>query len=337
MNKNMDDDSDLERFMDRLHNRNFDAETCFLCARRLEPLGPTAEHVIPRWAQKRFDLWDQTIKLLNGTHIPYRYLTVPCCDECNKYRLHPIEDSVLAAVENGAEAVKALGNRVLWLWLGKIIYGLLYRELLLPFDRRDPTKGTIINDSLLREYETHLILLQQARGKLETVDFVPGSIFIFNCQQPQTALKQWDLLDNIDSLFIGVRMGRVGIVGSLCDGGAQSMSSVFPDEVFRMQLHPMQFREVCATVAYRASTATRIPHLLTVEGTPHKTYQLPLMGYSLKPLFETWEPAVYAKFLAAYLGYKYDDVFFPPDKVLTFMVNSDRSFRYFPLDTDEGA
>ena len=75
---------------------------------------------------------DQTLVLLNGTTIPYRQLTVPCCRECNNEHLEPIESNVMAAVNQGPEAVEALDRKTLFLWLGKIFFGLLYKESLIP-------------------------------------------------------------------------------------------------------------------------------------------------------------------------------------------------------------
>jgi len=328
----MDSDTDLQYLLNRLRNRKFDQGTCFLCARSLVQCGSTAEHVIPRWAQRRFELWDQELNLLNGTTIPYRQLTVPCCEECNKYRLQPIEDMVSAAVEEGAEAVRALGSRVLFLWLGKILYGLLYREVLLPLDRRDPAAGAIVPPEVLRLLLPFLVFLQEAREKLETVDFTPGSIFTFNTQQPKNIRFQWDLLDNVHCLTIGVRLGKVGIIGALADGGAQEMEPFFPLELLQLPLHPLQFREVFAAVTYRAATATRTPKFVTIEGVPHEAYQLPLMGFSLKPLFYEWDMAEYAKYLSSYLELQYDEVFRPPDNVLTYVFDDSGNLRFIPLD-----
>lgn len=122
------DDSDLHDLVDRLRSRAFDSSCCFLCANHFDEAHLTAEHIIPQWAQRRFDLWNQQLILLNGTSFPYRQMTVPCCAECNKYRLQPIETSVSSAVSRGADAVRAVGRNTLFLWLGKIFYGILYRE-----------------------------------------------------------------------------------------------------------------------------------------------------------------------------------------------------------------
>jgi len=328
----MEDDTNLQHLLNRLESRKFDRETCFLCARPLAQHGSTAEHVIPRWAQRRFKLWDQRLNLLNGTSICYRQLTVPCCEECNKRQLQPIENIVLGAIEEGAEAVGGLSNRVLFLWLGKVLYGLLYREALLYFDRRDPTAGAIVPPEVIKLFLSHLIFLQEAREALETVDFAPGSIFVFDTQQPKDIRFQWDFVDSVDYLTIGVRLGKVGIIGALADGGAQEMEPFFSPELFQLPLHPVQFREMFARITYKATIATQTPKVITVEGLPHKTRQLPLMGFGLKPLFGEWDVAEYAKYLSHYVGLKYDEVFCPADKVLTYLVDENQNCRFIPLD-----
>ncbi len=140
---------------------------CFLCGKELFSGGYTQEHIIPRWAQKRYQLWDQQLVLLNQTSIPYRQLTVPCCDECNKYRLKPIEDSLSQTVEQGKDAVRMLGDKTIFIWLGKILYGLLYKELTLLLDRSDPLAGTIITPDILQRYRNASFLFtasQRSRG-----------------------------------------------------------------------------------------------------------------------------------------------------------------------------
>ncbi len=257
----MEDDTNLQRLLNRLENRKFDRETCFLCARPLAQHGSTVEHVIPRWVQRRFKLWDQRLDLLNGTSIPYRQLTVPCCEECNKYRLQPIENLVLGAIKEGAEEVRALGNRVLFLWLGKIFYGLLYREVLLYFDRRDPTAGSIVPPEVIKLFLPHLIFLQEARQALETVDFTPGSIFVFNTQQPKDVQFQWDFVDNVDYLTIGVRLGKVGIIGSLADGGAQEMDPFFHPNYFTYHCTHYNFEKFLLVLLTEPQQPLELPNL----------------------------------------------------------------------------
>jgi hypothetical protein len=312
-------DNDLSQLIKRLQLEKYNQATCFLCARSLENLESTNEHVIPRWAQKRYNLWDQKLTLLNNTFIPYRQLTVPCCKECNTYRLHPIEVSMADAVLKGPQAVRDLGWKTLFLWLGKIFYGILYRELFLLFDRSANSSVTIATLEMLQQYEAHVLFLQQARESIKLVDFCPGSFFVFRNQNLKRPEYQWDFCDNIETMFIAIRMGEVIVIGILQDGGAQRYYDEEYKDLLDHPLHPIQFRELCAHFSYRSTLATRTPKYLTIEGRPHQTYQLPLGGFSMKPLFEGWDQATYAKFLSLYTGAPFERVFEPPDKVKTIL------------------
>jgi hypothetical protein len=325
-------DSDLEKFINSLRNRKFDDETCFLCSGHLPELGSSEEHIVPRWVQNRYDLWNQKLILRNGTDIPYRYLTVPCCEACNNYRLQPIETSVSEAVSKGPEAVRKLGNRVLFLWLGKIVYGILYKELFLSSDRKDQYAPSITEPELMRVYGDHLFFLQEARGKVETMNFCPGSIFVFRTQKPENVQLQWDLVDHIDTLFIGVRLGEVGIIAVLGDGGALQLYQDIYASILDLPLHPIQFRELCAVIAYQSTLATRTPKYATLEGNPHKTYQLPLGGLSLEPLFEEWDTDVYAFYLAHYTGFPLEVLHPCPDEIMSFVYDPDGKPRYMPYE-----
>jgi len=329
-------DSDLSNLLHRLRLQNFNKATCFLCAQSLQDIDSTDEHVIPRWAQKRYDLWDQKLTLLNQTFIPYRQLTVPCCKECNTYKLQPIELAMADAVLKGPQAVRDLGWKPLFLWLGKIFYGILYRELFLLLDRSANDGVTITTPEMLQQYETHVLFLQQARETIELVDFCPGSFFIFRTQCLKYPQYQWDFCDNIDTMFIAIRMGDVGIISILQDGGAQQYDEEGYKDLYDLPLHPIQFRELCAQFSYRSTLSTRTPKYFTIEGTPHKTYQLPLAGFCAKPLFEEWDYAKYAKFLSFYTGAPFERIFEPPDKVKTILKDDQgrpifRDFNDYPF------
>jgi len=328
MQRDNPDDLDLHQFSERLQARAFDPSCCFLCAKHFDDAHLTNEHVIPKWAQNRFELWNERLTLLNGTTIPYRLLTVPCCEECNKYRLQPIETSISAAIEHGPESVKALGTNVIFLWLGKIFYGILYRELSLLIDRKDSEGLTIATPELLREYEAHLFFLQQAREKVKLVDFTPGSIYVFRCQTPASPRLHWDICDNIETMFIAVRMKEVAIIAVLGDGGAQMIYSDIYRKFESLTLHPIQFRELCAHFSYRASIATRTPKYITVQGTPHQVYQMPLGGLSAMPYFQEWDDAIYARFLSYYTGCPYDTAYQGPNKVMTWLHDDSGKIRF---------
>ena len=329
----MKDADGLEEFSNYLSNRKYDSSVCFLCGRSLEDLMSTDEHVIPKWAQNRFELWDKKLTLLNRTSISYRNLTVPCCEECNSYQLQPIETSVASAVLKGADAVRDLGDKILFLWLGKIFYGLLYKELMLSSNRKNPNASSIIPEELIREYEMHLFFLQEARGKIATIDFSsPGSLFVFKTQTHNNVQLQWDFCDSIDTDFIAIRMDEVGIIGVLADGGAQQLAADFYDELKDFPLHPIQFRELCAVFSYRSTKATRTPKYVTISDNPHKVIQIPLGGYSAKPLFEDWNMDEFAKYLAYYTGQPLEYLRPDSNKIASYIYDAEDKLIFIPFE-----
>jgi hypothetical protein len=334
--KTFRNDADLKELFSRLDDIQSPHTSCFLCGCSLVESNATSEHVFPRWAQNRYELWNQQIVLLNRTSIPYRQFTVPCCEDCNKYRLKPLEDSLSQTVEQGREAVLSLGKRLLFLWLGKIFYGTLYKEMMLLFDRSSPQGQRIITPEFARHYRMHRFFLQQAREVVQPVNFDVGSIHVFSMQSLPTKRLEWDFCDNIDSMFVGCRVGRVGLIAVLGDGGAQQFFEDDYSDVQDIDLHPIQFRELCAQFSYRSILATRTPKYITVSGSPHIVHQMPLGGFSAKPLFEEWDQAIYAQVLAHYIGEDICHLFSPPDKVMTWLHTPDgqprfMSFKEFPI------
>lgn len=131
---------------------SFTDDRCFLCGKKLKT--KTAEHVFPKWLLNEYDLWNQKIFLLNGTTINYRQLTIPCCEECNNIYLSKVENQIKKSYFKGFNDFVKVAKLVVYQWIGKIFYGLLFRELSLSLERTDPEKGSITNPDLLKDFKT---------------------------------------------------------------------------------------------------------------------------------------------------------------------------------------
>ena len=120
---------------------------CFACGG--QPTTGRGEHVIPGWLQKRSKLFNQRLTLLNGTFIPYRSLTVPCCESCNNGFLREIENRIKHSLIKYSPS--ELATRLSFArWLCKILIGILVKETALPADRRNPIIGNIITPDFVR-------------------------------------------------------------------------------------------------------------------------------------------------------------------------------------------
>ena len=318
--------------LDSLFARSLGKDHCFLCAEQLTQATRTSEHVVPKWTQQRFRLWDQRVILPNRTELPYRQLTVPCCVLCNNQYLQPLETRVASATAKGPEAVEELGRETLFLWLGKLFYGLLYRDCLLREDRSRADSPPLMGAEELRRYGMHHLFLQMLRWDLRCEGFFPASILVFETQPPDTPELQWDLRDSIDHMFIAVRMGRTGIIANLQDSGVQA-DSPHPLMDFRpAAAHPLQYLELCAFFAYRSSLFNRTPKYVVLAGPPVRIHQMPLMGLSAKPLFDAWDSRTYAQVLASYAGIPLERAYSAPDKVLTWLRDPSGQRVELPLD-----
>ncbi len=324
------------RLYKAVFERSFSDEHCFLCGQKVTQKSLTREHVIPTWAQNSYELWDQKLYLLNGTTILYRQLTIPACYECNNKVLQPIETKVADAVAQGVKAVQTLDKLTLFQWLGKIFYGILYKELFLAFDRSSPESEAITSPELLNEFQMHHFFLQSLRRPIIFDGFFPASLLIFKTKSPDDVRYQWDFGDGLNNMFISCRMSDVGIIAVLQDGGAQQYDDDFWDKYRDMALHPVQFQEIATCVSYKAALFNRVPKYIWFEEEGKETlkvYQMPLAGLSKKPLFDEWKSNVYAQLLADRLDVPLSSIFVPPDSVMTWLHNEDGTIKEIDFNT----
>jgi len=101
--------------------QTFSGNNCFLCGKNILKQY-SVEHIFPKWLQKDFNLWNDTIQLINGSSIPYRYLTVPCCQVCNNKYLSKVENIIHRSVSEGFTKFKSIDESIIFQWIGKIFY-----------------------------------------------------------------------------------------------------------------------------------------------------------------------------------------------------------------------
>lgn len=309
-------DTDGVTLLKAVRRRRFGLHTCFLCAARLTKANRTEEHVFPKWLQRRHNLWTQRLDLLNGTPIQYRHLTVPCCAECNHLWLSRIENVVCAATEDSVEAVRNLPKDLVFRWLGKIVYGILYRELFLLVDRAVPRRGRIINRALLRQFAQHHFFLMGARLPMQLLNGSPYSLLTFRVQETGDSSLDWWFGDLPHSLFIALRTKGVGFIAILQDGGVGAdFFRSFPEKrpIEEMNLHPLQFRQLAAEFAYKNYLLIRPPIFLVTGKDPIQVVKMPLVHPG--SLFHPWEQREYALALSRFIGTKFSDIYREPDLV----------------------
>lgn len=308
-----------EQIFDVFEKENFGREVCFLCGEKLNSKNRSDEHVIPKWVQDRFDLWNKKLELLNGTDIPYKKLKIPCCKSCNNNYLSELERKISLATLSDADALRVLDDKMIFQWLSKIFYGLLYREYLLPLDRTSPDSGPIIPKELLKEYKLHHLFMQSIRVPMEFNE-LPASIFIFDIQNDQDVFD-YDFKDDLNLMTISIKLGKIGIIAVLQDGGAQSNIFLdYSEKFFDSTLNIMQFKELTSIIFYKAYLLNRSPkYVITGDNDKIIVLQLPLKGISGVPIYNKWNQKNYAVYLSEVTGLPLEEVFIPPDKTISWL------------------
>ncbi|KOR80288.1 hypothetical protein AM232_18815 [Bacillus sp. FJAT-21352] len=317
-------------------NMKLDYKHCFLCGIKLEKKNTTDEHVIPTWLQHRHQLWNQKLSLRNKTNIPYRKLKIPCCDNCNNVYLADIEKKIEKGSVSYEEFIK-LDRQTIFLWLVKLYYGLLFKDLSLIADFKDRSKGTLISEEELSNCRMLHEFLQSARIDTQYNKEV-FSLFIFKIHLDTRRNPKYDFYftdDNIRSQ-LAIQIGEIGIICCIGeDGIIEENFKSFVEPFKQYTLHGIQFREFIAKVFYLRECLLVTPTYLLLSGLS----KMQIVS-NLSPLsgeyFRDTDFKEFGAFLAYYLKYfgvTFDQLYDPElDAVITFLLKENGNLHL--LDED---
>lgn len=110
-------------------------------------------------------------------------MKVPCCKKCNNEDFAGVEERLKGAFLQGFEEFRELNPTDLFLWLGKIYYGIVYHESLLPLELSQQDGQRLISDVHLQTLAFHRYLLGAASGRVrwDSVTSSPASFHFFRC------------------------------------------------------------------------------------------------------------------------------------------------------------
>lgn len=249
--------------MDSFAGSHLADNRCFLCAANLTPASRTDEHVIPRWLQDQHDLWNRRLTLLNRTLIPYRQLQIPCCSVCNSGPLSQMENDIRGILSGQFRPLSDAEEFRLFQWCSKLLYGLLYREMSLQLERRDRSKGSIVQEDFLQGLLTFHHFMTSIHRPFRFESFTPYSIFTAEAATVAETQNNFDYIDWIVSgpsedlrvnLFLALRVKNFAIFCVFQDNGLQKSEFQGQFDMFRgIPLQPIQFLEFACKAAYKHS------------------------------------------------------------------------------------
>ena len=316
---------------DPFEQMTFTYDRCFLCGKLLNEANNSREHVIPKWLQKKFDLWNRQLVLLNGTSIRYKDLTIPCCKDCNNAMSKSIEKPIREGVRKGYLEFVKIDPCVIFQWLNKISYGFLFKELSLRAQIKNTDSEPIWKAEYLKERKMQYLFLRSIISNTSYVNN-PWSILLFRIN-PAEAEPYWSYENPFVRIFC-IRMNDIGIIAHLMDNGYnQGYFMQFEDmrELLDKTLHPIQFAEISARLYYKASLFYREPWYTTVFNENQNPGIIISHGISGEA-FDDWNQEKYAQILTYFWeiwGLKFEDVYRGNDFVLSYLRNDDGTFNDF--------
>jgi hypothetical protein len=310
---------------DPFDTMRFGPTRCFLSGVPVEP--DDTIPVFAEWLQIKYSLAGRPIVLLDQRTVELQELTLPLSPALRP-RVQALEEAVAAADAQGPAALRALGDETLFLWLGKMFYGIFITELLNEQEPLIKPKYPLTeNSTLLRRFQTFFQLLQGLRVPAEYADFVPGSVFVL---EVDAAYEQPDFEydDDLNTLVFSMKLGSAVVVGCLVDTGliGQAMSRVYADA--QRPLHPAQVAEFKARMYYAAHLLNVVPDIYPRAPRPGDTTLVfdALLDDVTASIFNPWENLSYANALAELTqrwGLTYAAITANPDEPLSLLYDAE--------------
>lgn len=274
----------------------FDDQFCFLTG----DLTTEKMSVFPVWLLDHFKFGTDRIEMMDKTKsYTYADLQLPCSPRVKK-AFEELEEKVQKAYKQGFEGMKALDEQLLFLWTGRMVYGMLYYEMRYESERNLRLRQIFDLSETLRERFGNFHLMMQSI--VEPISFVgkkPWSIAVFPLKYSEDIISYRD--DTVNLLFqFGVQ--GFGFIACLQDNGI--IGEKQKDILEKMEghiLHPVQFEELFARFHYSDYILQYKPEF-NIENTDAgiTIEALPVLPNENRPVFGFWDEDIFAQLLSNY-------------------------------------
>lgn len=306
----------------------FDNQTCFLTGEKLSSEDEQIQ-VFPVWMMRAFDLEEKPFKLLDESMVTYKALKLPCSADA-ALALEHVESAVARAMATGYAAVKDLDESVLFQWVAKILYGVVFNEIQTGV-RQSVLSGEEMNFSqaLVHKFRNLHAMLQSVFYPTVFEIKNPFSVLVLPVDNaPETFLYR----DEINTLIFSLRMHDFAIIATLQDNGThaiyhEDILAIIVDRI----LHPIQFEEICARYFYSAYLFNRLPDYTFMEADEVIYVEpMPLNDWTMKPIFDHWQVKTYGQVLENFWkpwGFTLFEIIKDPNNPMSFILDGEGSFR----------
>tara|TARA_R110001583_G_scaffold104770_1_gene252185 strand:+ start:621 stop:1721 length:1101 start_codon:yes stop_codon:yes gene_type:complete len=284
---------------------------CFQCAENLNDENISKEHIIPKWILRKFDLFNHSVTLPNGTPYKYKDYVTPCCKNCNGFLSRELEAPLSKTLGNGYDYFKehideSLLHRVFF-WLATIFTKTHIKDqsLRMTLDRRGG--ASTIAESMQHDWESfhHTYTMNRALyTNAGYSSYCIGSIFVTRVDSVG-AKKKFDYYDLSYAQTAGILIGDIGIIVVFGDAGAvwqelyEPLLSKLSDSVTSIQLRELIARFACCNLHIK--NAPKFSTLSSSENPSFPTYISCSLSHP-SPLFHEYNPKILGGLMDHLLG-----------------------------------
>ena len=280
--------------------------------------------VFPEWLMEHFKFGGDRIEMMDKSKsYTYADLQLPCTPRVKK-AFEELEEKVQAAYQKGFEGMAELDEQIIFLWTGRMVYGMLYYEMQYESNRKLRLREHFNLSATLRERFGNFHLMMQSM--VEPISFVgqkPWSIALFPLKYSADIFSYRD--DTINLLFqFGVN--GFGLIACLQDNGIiKEKHQDLLDKMKGHVLHPLQFEELYARFHY-SDYILQYKAEFKIENTDQgiTIEAIPITDKENRPIFGLWDNEIFAQLLTNYwsvYGIQREDIIQFQKPFLSFLEN----------------
>jgi hypothetical protein len=276
-------------FKDLVLNEHF----CFLSG----VLTDKSISVFPEWLMNHFKFGDEKIEMMDkAKSYNYSDLKLPCTLEV-KEAFDALDVKVESAYKKGFEGIAALDQELLFQWTGRMVYGLLYYEMLYEKDRM-LAKGEEfeLSGTLKKRFGYFHLMLQSVIKPVSFIGKKPWSIAVFPLKYTSDIFSYRD--DPINLMF-SFGVNGFGFIACLQDNGViGDKQKELLDKMEGHVLHPIQFEELFARFHYSDYILQYTPEYKIGNEDNKITIEIETAGK--QAIFGPWDNDMFSQLLSNY-------------------------------------
>lgn len=311
------------QYFNPFDNINLAPDICFLTGMDLSGQEENIS-VFPEWILTRFDLREKKFKMMDQFNmVKYGELRLPCC-QLAKNAFEELEIEIETAFTRGYNAAKEISSERLFLWMGKIVYGILYNDIKneIQFQKKF-NKEFGLSSKLKERYGLFHLMLQSILNPISYIGALPWSYGIVRLKYSKDV---FNFRDNPVNLDFSLGLKGFGIVACLQDNGIvwRNQEGIVK-KIGDTELHPVQFEELCARFLYANYL---FDHNLKYQFTQDSSGLIieSITGKEEDEIarFAPWDETMFGQVLAGYLqpwGYTTKNISRFPEGVISFLEN----------------